>query len=277
MFFETHDGTRLAYEDYGHGEPIVFVSSAMLNTEMWEYQLPFFAEGGFRCVAFDRRGHGRSDRPSTGYDMDSTADDLAALLEHLDLRGVTLVGHSLGGAEVARYLARHGSGRVARAVFIAAMLPLLTRTEDNPHGLPEAAVAASVAQLRADRPKWLARQKQAFFATHLGNDVSPALVEHTMAQCLSASPWATLKAQQAALSTDHRAGLREIDIPTLIVHGAADFSAPVDVTGRRTAELIPGTTYLEYPTAGHGIYASHHARLNADLLAFIEKDRAATR
>ncbi|MFI9049517.1 alpha/beta fold hydrolase [Streptomyces sp. NPDC053427] len=276
MFFETHDGTRLAYEDYGHGEPIVFVSSAMLNTEMWEYQLPFFAERGFRCVAYDRRGHGRSDRPSTGYDIDSTADDLAALLEHLDLRGVTLVGHSLGGAEAARYLARHGSGRVARAVFVSAMLPFLMRTEDNPQGLPEAAVAASMARMRADRPKWLDRQKEAFFATHLGNDVSPALVEHTMAQCLSASPWATLQAQQAALSTDSRAGLREIDIPTLVVHGAADFSAPVDVTGRRTAELIPGTTYKEYPTAGHGIYASHHAQLNADLLAFIEGDRGAT-
>ncbi|REK85577.1 alpha/beta hydrolase [Streptomyces inhibens] len=270
MFFETHDGTRLFYEDYGQGETIVFVASAMLNTDMWEYQIPFFAERGFRCVAFDRRGHGRSDRPSAGYDVDSTADDLAALLAHLDLRDVTLVGHSLGGAEIARYLARHGSERVTRAVFIAAMLPFLKQTDDNPHGLPEAAMAASMAQMRADRPKWLARQAQAFFATHLGNEVSPALIDHTMAQCLSASPWATLQAQREVLHTDHRAGLREIGIPTLVVHGAADFSAPVEVTGRRTAELIPGTTYKEYPTAGHGIYASHHAQLNADLLEFIK-------
>ncbi|ARF56039.1 alpha/beta fold hydrolase [Streptomyces gilvosporeus] len=271
MYVESHDGTRLAYEDYGQGETLVFVSSAMLNTEMWEYQLPFFAERGFRCVAFDRRGHGRSDRPSTGYDIDSTADDLAAVLTQLDLRDVTLVGHSLGGAEIARYLARHGAGRVARVVFIAAMLPFLKRTDDNPQGLPQEAIEASMARLRADRPKWLAGQKEAFFATHLGNDVSPALVEHTMAQCLSASPWATLQAQQAAVHTDSRAALREIDVPALVVHGAADFSAPVEVTGRRTAELIPGATYKEYPTAGHGIYASHHAQLNADVLEFIKR------
>ncbi|MEU5209794.1 alpha/beta fold hydrolase [Streptomyces sp. NPDC020742] len=295
MFFETHDGTRLFYEDYGHegyghegyghedngredngheghghGETLVFVASAMLSTDMWEYQLPFFLERGYRCVAFDRRGHGRSDRPSDGYGIDSTADDLAVLLEHLDLRDVTLIGHSLGGAEIARYLVRHGARRVARVAFVAAMLPFLTRTDDNPHGLPAEAVAASVARLRADRPRWLADQAQAFFATHLGNDVSPALVAHTMAQCLAAAPWATLQAQRAALETDHRAGLPEITVPVLVVHGAADFSAPVELTGRRTAAMVPGATYREYPTAGHGLYASHHAELNADLLAFIK-------
>ncbi|UKY51038.1 alpha/beta fold hydrolase [Streptomyces inhibens] len=159
---------------------------------------------------------------------------------------------------------------MTRAVFIAAMLPFLKQTDDNPHGLPEAALAAAMAEIGADRPKWLARQAQAFFATHLGNEVSPALMDHTMAQCLSASPWATFQVQREALHADHRAGLREIGIPTLVVHGAADFSAPVEVTGRRTAELIPGTTYKEYPTAGHGIYASHHAQFNADLLEFIK-------
>ncbi|WP_310727734.1 alpha/beta hydrolase [Streptomyces sp. N2A] len=270
MFFETHDGTQLWYEEYGTGETLVFVASSMLNTEMWEYQLPFFAENGFRCVAFDRRGHGRSDRPSGGYDIDSTADDLAALLDHLDLRNVTLIGHSLGGAEIARYLARHGSERVSRAVLIAAMLPFLAGADDNPDGVPEAAVAATMAQLRADRPKWLTRQAQAFFATHLGNEVSPALVEHTLAQCLSASPWATLQAQRESLFNDQRATLPEIDVPVLVIHGAADASAPVELTGRRTARLIPGAVYEEYPTAGHGIYASHHEQLNADVLAFVK-------
>ncbi|MGD3110602.1 alpha/beta fold hydrolase [Streptomyces sp. YGL11-2] len=270
MFFEGHDGTRLWYEDYGQGETLVFVSSAMLPTDMWEYQIPFFVERGFRCVAFDRRGHGRSDRPSSGYDYDSTADDLAALLEHLDLREVTLVGHSMGGAEIARLLARHGSGRVARAAFVAAMLPFLKLTDDNPYGVPQAAFEASLALLRTDRPRWMARQAQVFFATHLGNnDISPLMVDFTIAQCLSCAPYATLQVQRAIFHTDHRAGLRGIDVPTLIVHGAADFTAPVDVTGRRTAELIPGAVYKEYPTAGHGIYASHHAQLNADLLEFL--------
>lgn len=174
MYFETHDGTRLAYEDYGQGEPVVFVSGAMLNADMWEYQIPYFAERGYRCIAFDRRGHGRSGRPSCGYDTDSTADDLAALLTHLDLTGATLVGHSLGGAEVARYLYRHGAGRVARVVLLAAVLPYLKQSDDNPAGIPEAAFDALTAAVRADRPKWMSQQLQAYFATHLGNQVSPA-------------------------------------------------------------------------------------------------------
>ncbi|PNE36745.1 MULTISPECIES: alpha/beta fold hydrolase [Streptomyces] len=270
MFFEGHDGTRLWYEEYGEGEPLVFVSSAMLFTDMWEYQIPYFVERGYRCIAFDRRGHGRSDRPSGGYDTASTSDDLAALLEHLDLTGATLIGHSLGGAEVACYLARHGSGRVRRAAFVAATLPFMKQTEDNPQGLPETAFEQSMELLRNDRPRWMAHQAQVFFATHLGNDVHPLLIDFTIQQVMTCAPYATLQVQQAVFHTDHRAGLREIDIPTLVVHGAADFSAPIDVTGRRTAELIPGADYKEYPDAGHGLYASHHARLNADLLEFLK-------
>jgi non-heme chloroperoxidase len=151
-FFTSHDGTRLAYEDYdlggGTGAPIVFVASWALNSDMWEYQIPYFVERGYRCITLDRRGHGRSDRPSTGYDVDTTTDDLAALLEHLDLFDATLVGHSFGGAEVARYLARHGERRVAEAAFVSAVLPFLKQTDDNPNGLPEGALEATIAQLR---------------------------------------------------------------------------------------------------------------------------------
>ncbi|WP_214409499.1 alpha/beta fold hydrolase [Sphaerisporangium fuscum] len=270
MFFETADGTRLAYEDYGQGRPIVFVSSCMLSTDMWEYQIPFFVERGYRCIALDRRGHGRSDRPSGGYDMDTTTDDLAALIEHLDLRDAILVGHSMGGAEVARYLARHGEERVDRAVFISAMLPFLKLTDDNPSGVPEALFDTMIARIRSDRPKWLSDQAQVFFATHLGPAVSPALIDWMIRECEATSPWAVLHFQQAIFHADHRAELRGITIPTLVVHGAADFSAPVDVTGRRTAELIPGTVYKEYPTAGHGIFVSHQDELNTDLLEFIK-------
>ncbi|MYT31237.1 MULTISPECIES: alpha/beta hydrolase [unclassified Streptomyces] len=270
MFFEGHDGTRLWYEEYGRGEPLVFVSSAMMPTDMWEYQIPYFVERGHRCLTFDRRGHGRSDRPAGGYDTDSTSDDLAALLDHLDLTGATLVGHSLGGAEVARYLARHGSGRVRRAAFVAATLPFMKQTADNPEGLPEAAFEQSTALLRSDRPRWMAQQAQVFFATHLGTDTHPLMVDLTLRQALSCAPYATLQVQHAVFHTDHRAGLRGIDIPALVVHGTADFSAPVDGTGRRTAELIPGAVYKEYPDAGHGLYASHHARLNEDLLEFLK-------
>ncbi|WP_225849049.1 alpha/beta fold hydrolase [Streptomyces sp. HPF1205] len=270
MFFETHDGTRLAYEDYGTGTPVVFIAGAMLNTDMWEYQIPFFAERGYRCVALDRRGHGRSDRPSTGYDIDTTAADLAALLDHLDLRDATLVGHSTGGAEAARYLARHGDERVARVVFLSAILPFMKLTDDNPAGIPEELAEHLFHSIRTDRGKWMARQTQAYFATHLGNDVSPEQADATYRQCMSTSPWATLKMQQACFHADNREALRRITVPALVVHGAADFSAPVDVTGRRTAELLPHCAYREYPTGGHGLYVSHAEQLNNDILDFIK-------
>ncbi|KUJ65012.1 arylesterase [Streptomyces albus subsp. albus] len=270
MFFETFDGTRLAYEDYGQGEPIVFLASWVLNSDMWEYQVPFFTERGYRCVMLDRRGHGRSERPSTGYDLDGSADDIAALLDHLDLRNVTLVGHSVGGAEAARYLARHGDERIARVAFVSSVLPYLKLTEDNPEGLPEAMLESTLQKFRTDRPQWFSRQAQAWYATHLGNDVSPALIDWTLRQCMSASPWATSKLFEAAFHHDHRAALREMEVPTLVVHGAADASALIDVTGRRTARLVPGAVLREYPTASHGLFVTHRDELNADLLEFIK-------
>lgn len=269
MFFETTDGTRLAYQDYGQGRPIVFVASWSLGSDMWEYQIPFFTEQGFRCVALDRRGHGRSGRPSTGYDLDTSADDLAALLEHLDLNDVILVGHSAGGAEIARYLTRHGEDRVARAAFVSSILPFMKLTDDNPEGFPEAALQATLTALRTDRPKWFARQAQIWFATHL-NEVSPANVEHTIAQCLATSPWAAAKLFESAFHEDHRAGLRDITIPTLIVHGTVDSSARITATSHRTAKLIPGAIFKEYPTAGHGLYFTHKDQLNTDLLDFVK-------
>ncbi|MBW8485762.1 alpha/beta fold hydrolase [Actinomadura parmotrematis] len=270
MFFQTHDGTRLAYEDHGQGEVVVLAASAMLSADMWEYQIPFLVRNGYRCVALDRRGHGRSDRPSGGYDLDTCADDLAALIEHLDLRDVTLAGHSMGGAETVRYLARHGADRVRRAALISATVPCLLRRDDNPQGLPPEAAEASLAALDDDRPGWLARQAQAFFATHLGNAVSPAMIEHTVRMCLATSPWAVRECQRSVLAADLRPDLATLALPLLVVHGAADMSAPVHLTGRRIAELVPHADYREYPTAGHGLYYSHRAELNAELLAFLK-------
>ncbi|MGC3001234.1 alpha/beta fold hydrolase [Streptomyces sp. G35A] len=268
MFVQTPDGTRLAYEDHGQGPPIVFVAGWVLDSDMWEYQIPFFVERGHRCVTFDRRGHGRSDRPSTGYDPDTGADDLAALLEHLDLSDVILVGHSAGSAEIARYLARHGEDRVAGAAFVSTILPFLELTDDNPEGVPEAALQATLQAFRTDRPKWFARQAQIWFATHL-NEVSQATIEHTVARCLSASPWATTRLLAENFHADHRDSLRKISVPTLVVHGTVDSSAPIDTTGRRTAKLIAGAVFKEYPTASHGLYFTHKEELNADLQDFI--------
>ncbi|RMI34912.1 alpha/beta fold hydrolase [Nocardia stercoris] len=271
MFFTTPtDGTTLAYEDYGIGEPIVFVAGAMLNTDMWEQQIPFFLERGYRCIALDRRGHGRSDRPRGGYDIDTTADDLAALLEHLDLTGVTLVGHSAGGAEVARYLARHGEARIRKVVLVSAILPFLQLTDDNPAGVPEQLLDLMCDRIRADRPKWLHRQSQLYFATHLGTEISPEQEDVTYRQCLATPTWVTLCMQRAVFHCDNRDALRGITVPVLVVHGDADFSAPVEVTGRRTAELVPHAVFHEYPAAGHGLYVTHADRLNADLLDFVK-------
>lgn len=270
-YFETPtDGTRLAYEDYGTGTPIVFVSSWVLNADMWEYQVPFFLDHGFRCIMLDRRGHGRSDRPSSGYDINTRADDLAGLLELLDLTDITLVAHSAGGGEVSRYLTRHGQDRVSRVAFLAATLPYLRLTDDNPEGLPDAINEADIAQLTTDRPKWFADRAQGYFATHMNADVSPALVDNEIRRCLSASPYATSAVRRELFNTDHRADVTAITVPALVIHGVADQSVPIEASSRRTAKLIPDCVYKEYPTAGHGIYATHAAQFNADLLDFIK-------
>jgi non-heme chloroperoxidase len=275
-FFEGSGEVRLAYQDYGTGRPVVLLAGWTLAADMWEYQVPFLVEAGYRCVLLDRRGHGRSDRPSGGYDMDTLADDVAALIEHLDLRDVTLVGHSTGAAESARYLARHGEDRIAAVAFVSGVLPYLERTEDNPEGVPVAASEASVAHFRRDRPKWFADRAQGYFATHLFTDVSPALVELGVRQCLQTSPIATVELWRSVFRADHRAGLRQITVPALVVHGAADQSADVAMTGRRTAALVPGAVYREYPTAGHGLYVTHRDQLNADLIDLIARAAAGT-
>lgn len=204
-----------------------------------------------------------------GYDLDTLTDDVATLLDRLDLHDVTLIGHSFGGVEVAHSLGRHGTERVGRVAYIASVLPCMAEADDNPEGLPGAYLEATIAALRSDRPKWFADRAQGFFATHLGNDVSPALVEDTVRQCLSASPWALVEVQRALWAADERETLQAVQVPTLVVHGAADQSAIIDVTGRRIPKLVPGCVYREYPTAGHGIYATHKEQLNADILEFI--------
>jgi non-heme chloroperoxidase len=269
-FFETNDGVRLAYEDYGQGEPIVFLASWVLSADMWEYQVPYFLERGYRCVMLDRRGHGRSDRPSTGYDVDTRADDVAALVEHLGLDGVTLVGQSGGGGEAVRYLARHGQDRIARVALLSTTLPFLKLTDDNPEGVPEESLEADLAQLRADRAKWFADRAQGYFATHLGNSVSQAMIDHMLRQCLSPSFYVTVEMQRQLFNADHRADLAQITIPTFIAHGIADQSVPVDVSSRRTAKLVPHSVYKEYATAGHGLHITHAEQLNNDLLEFIK-------
>ncbi|MET9489062.1 alpha/beta hydrolase [Nocardia sp. NPDC006630] len=270
-FQTTTDGTTLAYEDYGTGAPIVFAAGWVLNADMWEYQVPFLVQHGYRCILLDRRGHGRSDRPSGGYDVDTRADDIAALIEHLDLTDVTLVGHSAGGAELVRYLARHGERRVSRIALLAPAIPFMTQTEDNPAGVPPELLEASMAELDADRPKWFAARAQGYFATHLGNNVSAAVIDFEVQRCLSASPYATRQVQRDLLASDHRPDVACLTIPFLLLHGLVDQSIPIEVSSYQAIKLAPHAVLKEYPTAGHGLYISHAAQVNSDILEFIEQ------
>jgi non-heme chloroperoxidase len=269
-FLQTNDQTSLFYTDWGVGKPIVFVHSWALNSDMWAYQIPHFLGAGFRCVAYDKRGHGRSDRPGGGYDHDAFADDLASLIEQLDLREITLVAHSAGSGDATRYLSRHGEDRVERAVLLAPTTPLLVRKEDNLGGLDPDVVAASAATLMRDVPQWCADNAPAFFGT---TPVSPGLSDWVIRQIVDTPLKILLDTAAAFATTDFRAELASLTVPTLVVHGDLDASAPIEITGRKTAALIPHSQLLVYEGSGHGLYAADHERLNSDILAFIGQRR----
>ncbi len=223
------------------------------------------ANRGLRCIAYDQRGHGRSSDPGRGYDYDTLSDDLAAVLEHFDARGTTLVGHSMGCGVIARYLTRNGPGRVARIVLVAPTLPLLLKTPNNPQGADPAAIDRLHALWRRDFPSWLADNARPFFTP----ETSPAMVQWGVDMCLQASLKALIECNRADMETDFRKELPRISLPSLIIHGDKDVSAALELTGRRTAALIPGSRLVVYEGAPHGLMLTHGDRLNADLLGFI--------
>ncbi|PSL47939.1 pimeloyl-ACP methyl ester carboxylesterase [Chitinophaga niastensis] len=266
-FIQANDQTRLFYTDWKGGNPIVFVHSWAMNSDMWEYHMLHFHDKGMRCIAMDRRGHGRSDRPGHGYHLDQHADDLASLLEALDLHEVTLVAHSMGGAEVARYFERYGTARIARVVFIAAAIPFLLQTADNPEGIEPKMLEATIHAFRTDFPKWLNDGADAFYLPDtLGT--SPGITQWTINMMLRTSLKAVVECSRVLTSSDLREGLRKLTIPTLIIHGDTDASVPVKF-GRMAAALIPGCIYKEYAGAPHGIFFTHMAELQKDIAEFI--------
>lgn len=276
-FTETNDGTQLFYTDAGSGQPVVFVASAWLGSRMWEFQLPPLIDRGLRCIAYDRRGHGRSDWPWDGYDYDTLADDLAALLEHLDVRDATLVAHSMGGGEVVRYLTRHGAERISRIALVAATAPFPMKTPDNPDAIDRTLMEADMAARTADRPKWFADNADGFFGLGLpGVAVSPEFVQFMIRQCLDCSARAAAAFFLAGFNSDLREEMRAITVPTLIIHGDRDMQAPLDICGRKTARLVPNNRLIVYENAAHGLFLTHVDRLTADLLAFVQ-DRARAR
>jgi pimeloyl-ACP methyl ester carboxylesterase len=259
----THsDGTRFYYKDLGAGPTVLLAHSWALDSSMWEYQIPVLVAAGYRCVAMDRRGHGRTDEPGTGYDLDTLADDLADLVNHLDLTEVAVLAHSMACAEVTRYLTRHGSARVTRAAFVGSVTPFLRGA------VGEASYEELLAEFAADRPAWFDAGKDAYFAVP-GSGVSPPLVADAVATILRSPLEVLLACQRAGTGTDVSAELAALDVPVLVVHGDIDASAPLEVTGRPTAELIPDSRLVVYPGGPHGLYLTHRDRLNEELLDWL--------
>ena len=269
-YLQTKDKTAIYYYDWGTGAPVVLINGWPLTSASWENQARVLADNGYRVIAYDRRGFGRSDWAGTGYEYNTLASDLNDLLEALDLRGATLVGFSMGGGEVARYLSRYGSSRVSKAVLIAAVTPYLLKTEDNPEGVDKKVFDDIVDNLKKDRPDFLKTFGKMFYGYSLvHHTVSEAVLEFTQAMALTASPKATIELVRAWSETDFRNDLTSITVPTLVIHGTSDNTVPIDVSARRAVKLLAHGELLEYDGEPHGLNATAPDKLNKDLLAFL--------
>jgi non-heme chloroperoxidase len=269
----TKDGTQIFYNDWGKGQPIVFTHGWPLSADAFEDQMFFFAEKGYRCIGHDRRGHGRSSQSWGGNDMDTYADDLATLVEALDLKEAIHVGHSTGGGVVTRYIGRHGTAKVARAVLISAVPPLLLKTETNPNGLPLEAIDQIRAGVKADRNQFMTDFRIPFFGFNRpGAKVSQGLLDSFLLQSMLASLPATYECIKAFAETDFTEDLKKFDVPTLILHGEDDQVVPVGITALVSSKLVKGATLKVYPGLPHGMCSTHKDVINADLLEFIAKE-----
>ncbi|APA99318.1 alpha/beta fold hydrolase [Nocardia seriolae] len=269
-FIDTRSGTSPFYRDWGTGRPVVFYSAwGMDSTEPRTVMADLVAHG-YRAIAVDRRGHGRSDDPGHGYDYDTLADDLSDVLDELNVHGATMVGYSMGGGEIVRYLTRHGSARVDRIALVAAALPFLMRTTDNPHGVPVEAADALRDSRRHGLDTWLLDNADPYIGAGLpGCEVSQATRDRVLTLILGTSPHAAIECNRAVVETDFRAELPRITVPVLIVHGDTDASVSLELGGRKQAVLIPGSELVVYENVPHALYLTHGPRLAADLLAFL--------
>lgn len=273
----TKDGTVLSYEDWGVGPAVVFSHGYPLSSDAWEYQMMFLLQNGYRVIAHDRRGFGRSSQPSQGYDFDTFADDLAALVEALDLRDVTLVGHSMGGGETVRYIARHGEGRVARVALVGAVTPFLLKTETNPNGAPIEVFDGMRAAVRADRSQWNKDVTTPYYSyNRAGAVVSEGVREDYWRQGMATGLLAAYYAIGAFSKTDFTEDLQKITVPTLVVHGDDDQIAPIEITGNLTAKMVEHSKLVIYKGGSHGLLITQKDELNADLLAFLKSARPAS-
>ncbi len=270
----TKDGIQIYYKDWGKGPVVTFSHGWPLNADAWDGQMLFLVHHGFRVVAHDRRGHGRSTQTSFGNDMNGYADDLAAVIEALDLKGVALVGHSTGGGEVARYIGRYGTKRVAKAVLIAAVPPLMLKTAANPEGLPIEVFDKIRADLIKDPAQFYKDLAILFYgANRPGAKVSQGTLDQFWLWSMQAGLLNAYESIKAFSETDQTEDLKKFDVPTLVLHGEDDQIVPVKDSAKKSAKLIKGAKEIYYPGAPHGLTATHKDQVNADLLEFLEQDQ----
>jgi non-heme chloroperoxidase len=272
-FITTKDGTQIYYKDWGKGPVVTFSHGWPLNADAWDGQMLFLAQHGFRVVAHDRRGHGRSSQASERNDMNGYADDLAAVIEALDLKDVTLVGHSTGGGEVTRYIGRHGTKRVARAILIAAVPPLLVKTASNPDGLPVKVFDDLRSGLMRDPSQFYRDFALPFYgANRPGAKVSQGILDQFWRWSVQSGLKNSYESIKAFSETDQTEDLKKFDVPTLILHGEDDQIVPVKISSKKSARLIRGAKEIYYPGAPHGMTATLQDKVNADLLEFLEHE-----
>ena len=265
------DGTKVFYKDWGSGPVITFSHGWPLTADAWDAQMMFFGTHGFRVIAHDRRGHGRSDQSWSGNDMDTYADDLATLLDHLNVKQATLVGHSTGGGEVARYIGRHGTGRVARAALIAAVPPHLAKAADNPHGAPMEIFDGLRQNVIGDRADFLRGLAMPFFGYNRpGAHISQGQVDSFWRQGMLGSVKAEYDCIKAFSETDFTSDLKKMTVATLVLQGDDDQIVPIDLASRQSVKILPHGTLKEIPGAPHGLTVTHADRVNAELVTFIQ-------
>ncbi|MBC8154648.1 MAG: alpha/beta hydrolase [Bacteroidetes bacterium] len=262
---------NLFYQDWGQGQPVVLIHGWPLSHEMWDYQMAELPKNGVRVIAYDRRGFGKSSKPWGNYDYDTLTDDLNAVLEELNLENVTLVGFSMGGGEVARYMSRYSGKRVSKVVFVSAVTPFLLKTQDNPTGVDQSVFDEMMEGMVKDRADFLQTFAKSFYSVSmLNHPVSQAHLDGDFFRAYLASPHATTECAKSFSSTDFRRDLATITVPTLIIHGDDDKTVPIDASGEQTAALMPNAHYVVYSGAPHGLFVTEKDRLTTDLLSFVQ-------
>lgn len=274
-YAETRDGTHLFYKTLGEGAPVILIHGWPLSADSWDPQMIALAQAGYKAIAYDRRGFGRSDQPPVGYDYDTFADDLADVMQHCGVtQGATLVGFSMGGGEIARYMSRHNGNGVIKAVLVSSVVPYMLKTEDNPDGVPQSTFDEMTQGMKDDFRHFFTGFFQDFYGDGLiFRAVSEEEKQWAWNTAMMAGQFATLQAAQAFATTDFRPDLASFTVPTLIIHGTADKTVPIDATGRAAAKAIPNATLIEYDGEPHAVFATQKDRLSQDLLDFLGTDK----